>query len=86
MTGALLAGYVATWFAALRATQATIVTSVLVLAAVVTGVLSAAAKGSAPDPAVVAGYLLIISGAILVGLLSTRSLGRSRAVPAAADA
>ncbi len=86
VTGALLAGYVATWFAALRATQATTVTSVLVLAAVVTGVLSAAAKGSAPDPAVLAGYLLIVSGVVLVGLVSTRSVGRSRAVRAVADA
>jgi drug/metabolite transporter (DMT)-like permease len=86
VTGVLLAGYVATWFAALRETQATTVTSVLVLAAVVTGVLSAAAKGSTPDPAVVAGYLLIVSGVVLVGLVSTRSVGRSRAVRAVADA
>ena len=62
VTGVLLAGYVATWFAALRETQATTVTSVLVLAAVVTGALSAAAKGSAPDPVVLAGYLLIVAG------------------------
>ena len=86
VTGVLLAGYVGTWFAALRETQATTVTSVLVLAAVVTGALSAAAKGSAPDAGVLAGYLLIASGVVLVGLVSTSLVGRSRAVRAVADA
>ncbi len=86
VTGVLLAGYVATWFAALRETQATTVTSVLVLAAVVTGALSAAAKGSAPDPAVLAGYLLIVAGVVLVSVVATGFVGRSRAARAVADA
>ena len=85
VTGVLLAGYVATWFAALRATQATTVTSVLVLAAVVTGALSAAAKGSAPDPGVLAGYLLIARRR-RSSVSSATSRGRSRAVRAVADA
>lgn len=86
VTGALLAGYVATWFAALRETQATTVTSVLVLAAVVTGSLSAAAKGSVPDTVVIAGYLLIVAGVVLVALVGTGFRSRSRAVRAVADA
>ena len=86
VTGGLLAGYVATWFAALRLTEATTVTSILVVAAVVTGALSAASKGSAPDPSVLAGYLLIIAGVVLVGLWSTGVVGRFRAVRAVADA
>ena len=50
LTGVILAGYVATWFAALRRAPATVVTSVLVLGAVVTGALTAATKGTAPSP------------------------------------
>jgi drug/metabolite transporter (DMT)-like permease len=45
-TGALLAGYVATWFAALARAQAVDVTAVLVLAAPVTALLSAAVNGT----------------------------------------
>jgi drug/metabolite transporter (DMT)-like permease len=86
VTGTLLAGYVATWFAALRETQATTVTSVLVLAAVVTGALSAVAKGAAPDMGVLVGYLLIAAGVVIVGLMSTRLVGRSRAARTLADA
>jgi len=86
VTGGLLAGFVATWFAALRQTEATTVTGILVVAAVVTGVLSAASKGSAPDAGVVAGYLLIVSGVVLVGLMSTGLMDRFRAVRAVPDA
>lgn len=86
ITGVLLAGYVASWFAALRATQATTVTSVLVLAAVVTGLLSAAANGTTPDLRVLAGYGLIVGGVALAALLGAGLAGRSRAVRPAADA
>jgi drug/metabolite transporter (DMT)-like permease len=86
VTGGLLAGYVATWFAALRQTEATTVTSILVVAAVVTGALSAGSKGTAPDAGVLAGYLLIVAGIVLVGLVSTGVVGRFRAVRAVADA
>lgn len=86
ITGVLLAGYVASWFAALRATQATTVTSVLVLAAVVTGLLSAAANGTTPDLRVLAGYGLIVGGVALAALLGAGLAGRSRAVRPVGDA
>lgn len=86
LTGGLLAGYVATWFAALREAKASVVTSVLVAAAVVTGVLSAASKGSAPDPVVVGGYLLIVVAVALVIAANTGRIGRFDAPRAVADA
>lgn len=86
VTGGLLAGYVATWFAALRVARATTVTSVLVVAAVVTGVLSAASKGAAPDPRVVLGYLVIVAAVGLVMLGSRRRIGRIDASRAIAEA
>lgn len=46
VTGALLAGYVATWFAALARAQAVDVTAVLVLAAPVTAALNAGVTGT----------------------------------------
>lgn len=45
LTGAILAGYVATWFAALARAQAVDVTAVLVLGALVTAALQAAVQG-----------------------------------------
>jgi drug/metabolite transporter (DMT)-like permease len=86
ITGGLLAGYVATWFAALRQAEATTVTSILVAAAVVTGVLSAVSRGSAPDAGVVGGYLLIIAAVALVLVASTGRIGRLDASRATADA
>jgi drug/metabolite transporter (DMT)-like permease len=86
ITGGLLAGYVATWFGALRLASATTVTSVLVVAAVVTGVLSALNKGVAPDPKVVAGYLLVIAGTALVAYLTALRPSAADATPAGADA
>jgi drug/metabolite transporter (DMT)-like permease len=65
-TGVLLAGYVSTWYGALRLAPATTVTSILVLAAVGTGVLSALTTGSAPDPRVVVGYLLVVAAVALI--------------------
>ena len=72
VTGLLLAGYVATWFGALREAPATIVTSILVAGAVVTGVLSALSNGTTPDPRVVAGYLLIVGAVALVAVTAGR--------------
>jgi drug/metabolite transporter (DMT)-like permease len=66
LTGLVLAGYVATWFAALQRAPATAVTSVLVPGAVVTGALTALSNGAAPKATVVVGYLLIVAGAALV--------------------
>ena len=64
VTGVFLAAYVATWFGALRRAPASIVTSVLVVGADVTGVLTSATKGAAPDPTVVAGYILIVAAVV----------------------
>ena len=84
VTGVLLAGYVATWLTALRLAPATTVTSVLVAGAVVTGVLSSLSNGTAPDPRVVLGYLLIVVAVALVAA-STRRFGRSNATHAYAE-
>lgn len=65
-TGLLLAGYVATWYGALRLAPATTVTSILVAGAVGTGVLSALTSGSVPDPRVVIGYLVVIMAVAII--------------------
>jgi drug/metabolite transporter (DMT)-like permease len=85
VTGGLLAGYVATWFGALRLAPATTVTSVLVVAAVVTGALTALNRGVAPDPRVIAGYLLVIAGTALVAFVTLHRPGAAHAIPAGAD-
>jgi len=73
VTGLILAVYVATWFAALERAPASVVTSVLVLGAVVTGGLTAVSKGAAPSPPVVGGYVLIVVAAGALALWSIRS-------------
>lgn len=78
LTGAILAGYVATWFAALQRAPASVVTSVLVLGAVVTGALTALSKGSVPSVPVVAGYALIVAGAVAI-CVWTRAAARRAA-------
>jgi drug/metabolite transporter (DMT)-like permease len=69
LTGLILAGYVATWFAALARAQAVDVTAVLVFGAVVTAVLSRAADGVAFD---LGGVILITAGALIVALVGVR--------------
>ena len=69
LTGLILAGYVATWFAALARAQAVDVTAVLVFGAVVTAVLSNLADGVAVD---LGGVILITAGAILIALPTRR--------------
>ncbi len=76
LTGLLLTGYVATWFAALARAQAVDVTAVLVFGAVVTAVLSRAADGVPFD---LVGVILVTAGAALATIA-----GRRRASPAAA--
>jgi drug/metabolite transporter (DMT)-like permease len=69
-TGLLLSGYVATWLAALRRAPATEVTSILVLGAVITGVLTAVSRGMLPEPATGVGYALVaiaIAGLAVAG-------------------
>jgi drug/metabolite transporter (DMT)-like permease len=74
LTGLLLAGYVGTWFAALQRAPASVVTSVLVLGAVVTGALTAVSKGAAPNATVVVGYLLIVAAAALIAASSALAM------------
>ena len=73
LTGLILAGYVGAWFGALRRAPATVVTSVLVGGAVITGALQALAKGGPPTVDLVAGYLLIAAAAGLTALLAVRA-------------
>jgi len=80
LTGVVLAGYVATWYGALRDAPATVVTSVLVVGAVVTGGLSALTGGVVPNPTVVAGYLVIVGAVALIVLATTGALGAVGAV------
>jgi drug/metabolite transporter (DMT)-like permease len=77
VTGALLAGYVGTWFAALSRAPAVVVTSVLVIGAPLTAALDAVARGALPAPTVVAGHLLIVSAVALVGAIAWAQARRS---------
>jgi drug/metabolite transporter (DMT)-like permease len=80
-TGALLAGYVATWFAALQRAPASVVASVLVVAAPITAVLQSAANGTTPTWAVLIGQALITTGVAVIALLAIGSARRpARAV------
>ena len=79
VTGLVLAGYVATWFGALQRAPASIVTSVLVIGAVVTGTLTAVTKGAAPAPTVVGGYVLIVGAALALAGWSLRATRRAAA-------
>jgi drug/metabolite transporter (DMT)-like permease len=65
LTGVLLAGYVATWFAALARAQAVDVTAVLVLGAPVTAVLAALVQ-HAPLRPQLPGLAVIALGALLI--------------------
>ena len=71
-TGVVLAGYVALWFSALALAPAVDVTAVLVLAAVVTGVLNIAIKGSAVTAWTGTGLLIVLLGGALAAVAATR--------------
>jgi len=71
-TGALLAGYVGTWFAALRLAPASVVTSVLVLGAPITAILASIANGTLPQAQPLAGYVLALMAAGTVAFVATR--------------
>jgi uncharacterized membrane protein len=86
VTGLLLSGYVATWYAALRRTSASAVTAVLTLSVPITASLQLASSGQMPAPMLVVGYGV---GLVAVGVLVRLALrGReaTRAVAAAAPA
>lgn len=74
-TGALLAGYVATWFAALKRAPASVVTSVLVLGAPITATLAAAANGTIPAALPLVGYGLAVVAAGAIALAAARRRG-----------
>jgi drug/metabolite transporter (DMT)-like permease len=77
LTGLLLAGYVATWFAALQRAPAALVSSILVGGAIVTATLQAVTSGRAPEAAAVAGGVLILAA---TGLLVVVAVARRPAV------
>ena len=79
LTGALLAGYVSTWFAALSRAPAVDVTAVLVLGAVITALL-AAAVGAQPLTDRLGWLVLLLAGAALVAV--PRRPGRRQAAAA----
>jgi drug/metabolite transporter (DMT)-like permease len=67
ITGVVLAGYVGTWYAALRRASATLATSVLVVGAVITTMLAAASTGSSLDARVIVGICgIVLAAAVLV--------------------
>ncbi len=72
LTGGLLFGYVATWYAALQRAPANIVTSVLVVGAVITAAISAIARGTLPDGGLLGGYLLIVGGVAVIAWMARR--------------
>ena len=67
----ILAGYVATWFAALARAQAVDVTAVLVFGAVVTALLSRRSRTASPSTS--AASVLITAGAILIAIPATQT-------------
>lgn len=71
-TGVLLAGYVATWYAALRRAPATVVTCVLVAAAPTTALLSGIGEGQVPAVDSLAGYGLVLAGAAAMAWVALR--------------
>jgi drug/metabolite transporter (DMT)-like permease len=73
VTGLLLAGYVGTWYAALKRAPATVVTAVLVAAAPVTATLTAIGSGALPAPATALGHGLVLVGAGAVAWLGLRA-------------
>jgi len=80
LTGALLAGYVGTWFAALKAAPASVVASVLVLGAPITATLAAAANGTIPQALPLAGYALAVLAAAAIALAAARRTGKQALV------
>jgi len=70
LTGVLLCGYVATWYAALARAQAVDVTAVLVFGAVITAVLAHAADGATFDAT---GVVLVTIGAALAAVAGRRA-------------
>jgi drug/metabolite transporter (DMT)-like permease len=79
VTGALLVGYVTTWFAALARAPAVDVTAVLVAGALVTAALEAAVRGVALAPDAVALLLIALGTAVVASRM--RSWARPTRLP-----
>jgi drug/metabolite transporter (DMT)-like permease len=79
LTGALLTGYVGTWFAALQRAPASLVTAILVVGAPVTAALQALQTGSIPSLPVLTGQALVL---LACGGLVVASVRRWRLAPA----
>lgn len=73
ITGAILAGYVASWFAALRRAPASLVTAVLVVAAPLTAALQAVSRGTMPTPATLGADVAIVVACGLLAVMALRS-------------
>jgi uncharacterized membrane protein len=69
LTGLLLAGYVATWYAALARAQAIDVTAVLVFGALITAVLAGAFDGKTVSAV---GVALVAAGSVVIALTALR--------------
>lgn len=73
-TGVLLAGYVATWYAALQRAPAAMVAAILTIGAPITAGLQVISTGALPAPGPLAGYLLMLLGASGVAFVMLRRL------------
>jgi drug/metabolite transporter (DMT)-like permease len=69
-TGVLLAGYVATWFGALRRAPASLVTAILVVGAPVTAALQSISTGGLPAASTLVGHGLILAGATVIAAVA----------------
>jgi len=83
ITGVMLAGYVATWFAALQRAPASLVTAILVLGAPITAALQGLQSGHAPALPVLAGAGLVLVAVAALAWAAVRGSAR-RAEPVAA--
>ena len=77
LTAVLLAGYVAAWYGALERAPAAVVTSILVVGAVITATLRALTGGVVPTDQRLAGLLLLAAGAGVVAIVSLRRSART---------
>ena len=78
VTGLVLAAYVGTWFSALARAPATVVASVLVLAAPITAVLDGLVRGTVPATAPLVGYTLIVGAAVALVAVAARRRHEAR--------
>jgi drug/metabolite transporter (DMT)-like permease len=72
LTGVILAAYVATWFAALERAPAGVVTSILVVGAVITTGLQALSNGTLPQAPAVAGGVALTAATLLLAVAAMR--------------